>query len=123
MELKEMIKVMQHFDNGGEVEFSRDNFKTILGTANKKYDGHLSWDWDTYDYRIKDEKEKVTIEKWLFRDKQGDFLVIEISNAEKEVYSKFFNLSDSCENANFIYIKKSIDANSLLIKPTSKGAL
>ena len=37
----------------------------------------------------------------------------EISNAEKEVYSKFFNLSDSCENANFIYIKKSIDTNSL----------
>ena len=37
----------------------------------------------------------------------------EISNVEKEVYSKFFNLSDSCENANFIYIKKSIDANSL----------
>lgn len=37
----------------------------------------------------------------------------EISNVEKEVYSKFFNLSDSCENANFIYIKKSIDTNSL----------
>ena len=36
MELKEMIKVMQHYDNGGEVEFSEDYFKVVLGEANKK---------------------------------------------------------------------------------------
>lgn len=29
----------------------------------------------------------------------------EISNTEKEVYSKFFTLVDSCENANFVFIK------------------
>ena len=64
MKLSEMIKVMQHFDNGGDVEYSGDNFKTILDTVNKN-DGDLSWDWDTFDYRIKEQKQKVTIEKWL----------------------------------------------------------
>ena len=82
MELKEQIEIMTHYLNGGVVEFSEDYFKTVLGEANKEDDGSLCWDWDTYDYRIKEEKQKVTIEKWLFRDKQGDFLVIEISNAD-----------------------------------------
>ena len=83
MELKEMIKVMQHFDNGGDVEYSGDNFETIFGKANnKKNPNGLSWDWSSLQYRIKPEKQKLTIEKWLFRDKQGDFLVIEISNAD-----------------------------------------
>ena len=82
MELKEIIKVMQHFEDGGEVEFSDDNFKTVMGKANKEDDGGLCWNWDEFNYRIKEQKQKVIIEKWLFRDKQGDFLVIEISNAD-----------------------------------------
>ena len=82
MELKEMIKVMQHYEKGGEVEYSDDNFETILGRVNNKNTNGLSWDWSSLQYRIKPEKQKVTIEKWLFRDKQGDFLVIEISNAD-----------------------------------------
>ena len=77
MELKEMIKVMQHYADGGDVEFSRDNFKTILGTVNKKYDGDLSWNWSDYNYRIKEPKQKVTIEKWLLKDNNGDFFIIE----------------------------------------------
>ena len=44
----------------------------------------------------------------------------EISNTEKEVYSKFFTLVDSCENANFVFIKKSIDTNSLCKNNTDK---
>ena len=86
MELCEMIKVMQHYEDGGEVEFSRDNFKTILGTVNKKYDRDLSWDWATYTYRIKEPKEKVTIEKWLCSDKQGSLVVIETTNIEEYTY-------------------------------------
>ena len=65
MELKEMIKVMQHYADGGDVEFSEDCFKIILGEANNEDDGGLCWDWDTFDYRIKEQKQKVTIEKWL----------------------------------------------------------
>ena len=81
MELKEMIKVMQHFEDGGEVEFSENGFK--LGTANKKDDEFLCWDWDTYTYRIKEQKQKVTIEKWLCRSKEGEFVAIETSNVDK----------------------------------------
>ena len=36
VELKEMIKVMQHYENGGVVKYSTNNFNTIVGTANKK---------------------------------------------------------------------------------------
>ena len=36
MELKEMIKVMQPYEDGGVVEYSTNNFNTIVGTANKK---------------------------------------------------------------------------------------
>ena len=36
MERKEMIKVMHHYENGGKVEYSTNNFNTIVGTANKK---------------------------------------------------------------------------------------
>ena len=65
MELKEMIKVMQHYENGGVVEYSTNNFNTILGESNKERDGDLSWNWSDYTYRIKEQKQKVTIEKWL----------------------------------------------------------
>ena len=43
MELKEMIKVMQHYENGGEVELSNDNFETVLGEYNNEDDGGLCW--------------------------------------------------------------------------------
>ena len=66
MELSEMIKIMQHYENGGEVEYSEDGFKTIFGKANnKKNPNGLSWDWSSLQYRIKEQKQKVTIEKLL----------------------------------------------------------
>ena len=77
MELKEMIKVMQHFENGGEVEFSNDEFKSVLGEANKENDKCLSWNWEDFNYRIKEQKEKVTIEKWLLKDDNGRFFIKE----------------------------------------------
>ena len=73
MELKEMIKVMQHYDNGGEVEYTDED------------DGHTSWrncpnpiwDWFEFEYRIKRQKQKVTIEKWLMRGDTGCCFVLE----------------------------------------------
>ena len=90
MKLKEMIKVMQHYDNGGDVEYSKDYFKTIPGTANKKSNGDLCWDWDTFKYRIKEQKQKVTIEKWLIKDvNSSEYLIIESSDADKyKLYEK-----------------------------------
>ena len=61
MELSEMIKVMQHYENGGKVEYSEKkgggNHWTTVNSP--------SWDWVYFEYRIKEQKQKVTIEKWL----------------------------------------------------------
>ena len=97
MKLKEMIKVMQHFANGREVEFSEDRFKTVLGETNNKDDGGLCWDWSTYDYRIKEPKQKVTIEKWLCQDKQGDYLIRETSNIDRYLTIKQIKLLEIYE--------------------------
>ena len=83
MELKEMIKVMQHYDNGGEVEFSDDGFKTVLCIADKEKDGGLCWNWVEFNYRIKEPKQKVTIEKWLIKDvDSGEHFIMESSNVD-----------------------------------------
>ena len=97
MKLCEMIKVMQHYDNGGEVEFSDDKFKTLLGEANKEDDGELCWNWDEYDYRIKEQKQKVTIEKWLCLDNQGNYIIVETSNIDGYRYLEKVKLIESYE--------------------------
>ena len=97
MELKEMIKVMTHYLNGGEVEFSDDNFEMVIGKANKEDDGKLCWDWDKFDYRIKEPKQKVTIEKWLCEDKQGEYLIRETSNIDGYLTIKKIKLIESYE--------------------------
>ena len=79
--LKEMIEVMEWFDNGGEVEFSDDNFETVLGEAKMADEGDLCWNWDEYDYRIKQLKQKVTIEKWLVEE-NGIKFVVETSDID-----------------------------------------
>ena len=83
MELKEMIKVMQHYEDGGDVEYSEDCFKTIKGVSNNKDSFGLSWDWYAVDYRIKEQKQKVTIEKWLIKDvNSGEHFIIGTSDIE-----------------------------------------
>ena len=81
-DLKEQIEIMTHYLNGGEIEYSKDEFKTVLGEANKEWAGDLSWDWVKLTYRIKKEK-RVVIEKWLCKDKQGEYAVIDSSNVDK----------------------------------------
>ena len=73
MELKEMIKVMTHYLNGGEVEYSvkEDDYSSWTKCVNPL------WDWFDYNYRIREPKQKVTIEKWLCKD---------ISNGEYFIY-------------------------------------
>ena len=75
MDLSEMIKVMQHYADGGEVEFSDDNFETELGESKMADEGDLCWNWEDFDYRIKQLKQKVTIEKWLIEENDIKFVV------------------------------------------------
>ena len=82
MELSEMIKVMQHFEDGGEIEINskNGNYWTKITSP--------SWDWVYHEYRIKPEKEKVTIEKWLCRDYRGNSIVIETTGIDEYYYEK-----------------------------------
>ncbi len=76
MELSEMIKVMQHCADGGEVEVYKNDRWTIGVNP--------IWDWDTFDYRIKEQKQKVTIEKWLIKDvNSNEHRIIESSNVDE----------------------------------------
>ena len=67
MELKEQIEIMTHYLNGGEVEVYKNDRWTIGVNP--------IWDWDTFDYRIKEQKQKVTIEKWLIEENDIKFVV------------------------------------------------
>lgn len=90
--IKEMIEVMEHYDNGGEVEFKQkreDDTKWRLACPD--------WNWDIYTYRIKEPKQKVTIEKWLCQDRYGDFLIFETSNVDKHMQLKKIKLIESYE--------------------------
>lgn len=80
MELKEMIKVMTHYLNGGEVEVYKNDRWTIGVNP--------IWDWDTFDYRIKEPEQKVTIEKWLVKDTDGVYIIIETSMADNLYFEK-----------------------------------
>ena len=95
MELKEMIKIMQHYENGGDIEFKK------IGESDTKYTKLATtptWNWHTFKYRIKEQKQKVTIEKWLCRDsKQEEFVIIETSNADKYKQYEKVKLIESYE--------------------------
>ena len=81
MELKEMIKVMTHYLNGGEIEVYKNDRWTIGVNP--------IWDWDIFEYRIKEPKQKVTVEKWLCQSGQGDYAIIESPNVNQyKLYEK-----------------------------------
>ena len=90
-----MIKVMQHYENGGEIEFKR-----TIGYAIKweKLLKTPDWDWYTYNYRIKEPKQKVTIEKWLVQNTTDKiYSIIESSNVDKYKHYEKIKLIESYE--------------------------
>lgn len=36
-----------------------------------------------------------------------------MTNSEKDIYSKFFDISNNCQEANFIFVKKQVNINQL----------
>ena len=94
MELKEMIKVMQHFENGGEVEYREKD-------SDKEWGIPLpTWNWDDFEYRIKEpeQKQKVTIEKWLMQDTiDKEYRIIETSLVDSLINFKKVKLIESYE--------------------------
>ena len=84
-DLKEQIEIMTHYLNGGVVEYSvkEDDYPSWTKCVNPL------WDWFDYNYRIKEPKQKVTIEKWLIKDiNNGEYFIMESS--EIETYYKHY---------------------------------
>ena len=76
-DLKEQIEIMTHYLNGGEIECAdkgNDNWEIVTKPL---------WNFDDFEYRIKEQKQKVTIEKWLCRDNNSDIVIFETSNVDK----------------------------------------
>ena len=83
MEIEEMIKVMEHFKNGGEVEYNIKGNTLWYPTATP------------VNYRIAQPKPKtITIEKWVMFDNTSKLYITvetsDISSFERDyVYTKF----------------------------------
>ena len=92
MELSEMIKIMTHYLNGGEVECvekGNDNWEIVTKPL---------WNFDDFEYRIKKQKQKVTIEKWLMQSTiDKEYRIIETSLVDKVVNFKKVKLLESYE--------------------------
>ena len=66
--LQEQIEMMQHFANGGEIEiFMNDEWKDAISPG---------WNWNHCDYRIKEQKKTITIEKWLISYKDDIYQIL-----------------------------------------------
>ena len=93
MELEEKINVMIDYNNGGEVELkSRDTNSIEWETTNNP-----NWNWGSFDYRIKEPKGKVTIEKWLCQNDRGAFISLKTSKIDDYLYCKQIKLIESYE--------------------------
>ena len=94
MELKEMIEIMEHFGNGGEVEYREKD-------SDKEWKIPFpTWNWDDFEYRIKkpEQKQKVTIDKWLMQDTiDKEYRIIETSLVDTLVNFKKVKLIESYE--------------------------
>lgn len=79
MTTEQMIEVMQHYVDGGEVEI-RDR----LGGASWTTAVFTFWNWIEYDYRIKPEPKKTkTVWFWRVKTKNGGFFINHMHTEEK----------------------------------------
>ena len=92
--IDEMIAVMTAYKNGAEIE-SIDKFSN-----SREYKSNAApvWNWSNYDYRIKEQKKTITIEKWLFKN-DGEYIVREgdSSYIKGLLYREKVKLLDSYE--------------------------
>ena len=91
-DLKEQIEIMTHYLNGGEVECvekGNDNWEIVTKPL---------WNFDDFEYRIKEPKPKVTIERWLMQSTiDKEYRIIETSLVDKVVNFKKVKFIESYE--------------------------
>lgn len=71
--IQEQIEIMQYFANGGEIEIFTNEIwvDTVIPY----------WNWNNCDYRIKEQKKTITIEKWLLKTySESRYDIAETSN-------------------------------------------
>lgn len=78
---QEQIEVMQHYIKDGAVEvYSK-------GTNTWNLISNPDWDWHNSDYRIKEQKKTITIEKWLLEDDDEAIITIEVNNIRLDTWT------------------------------------
>ena len=91
-DLKEQIEIMTHYLNGGEIECvekGNDNWEIVTKPL---------WNFDDFEYRIKEQKQKVTIEKWLMQSTiDKEYRIFETSLVDTVVNFKKIKLIKSYE--------------------------
>ena len=91
-DLKEQIEIMTHYLNGGEVECVEK------GNDNWEIATKPLWNFDDFEYRIKEPKQKITIEKWLMQSTIGkEYRIFETSLVDTVVNFKKVKLIETYE--------------------------
>ena len=75
--IQEQIEIMTHFANGGMVEIYKDGLWSDI--TNLDFRG---WNFASYDFRKKEEKKTITIERWLCKDGNDSYYVVECNHIE-----------------------------------------
>lgn len=79
MTLDEQIEVMQHFAAGGEVEGA------VIAVRCTWYPlKDPNWNWDDYNYRIKETPVDDTLYEWLVKRPNGSWGVADTLRTEEE---------------------------------------
>ena len=74
--IREKIEIMEAYNNKEKIEVRHRDTSTWS-------DATLPcWNWDMYDYRIKEEKKTVIIEKWLCKNKLHIYYIVESSDID-----------------------------------------
>jgi len=75
----EMVAVIEHHKNGGEVEYSYQD-KGIWSDCFSP-----SWNFDTYDYRIKENPTTKTVYEFMFLKENGEWFISDTLKTEEEL--------------------------------------
>ena len=74
--MQEQLEIMKHYADGGLVEIYKDGEWSDV--TNKDF---KNWNFAFFDFRIKEEKKTIIIEKWLvFIEEDNEYKIMETSN-------------------------------------------
>ena len=90
MTIQEQIAVMQHYEDGGEIEYKPKHLKDGWCAAEKP----PLWAFNSSDYRIKEKPKTKTVYEWMCRYKTSSAWDIEKALWTEEEASYYFSQLD-----------------------------